>query len=285
MPLLSSRFGLCLYLLLPNHWVWKMLSPDERTRIKAGDVFHNTKRPDYAVPSSYQGGVGFGAEAAGRDQSRRRDCLQEFLDRTRPSRVLEVGPGSGYLTQSIVNYPSVTSYVAVDLNPAFLKHLAPHLASISRPGFSFELVPGSVSDVPAVPFDAIVLCAVVHHIPDRESFFRMLTERLAHGGRILAIDPTHYALRVLKILRKIMKRGYLSQHLEDARNGRLSTHAMCQLAEYRIVSRRTGLSLSRALFTDQPARVRRWRASGVPLGPLWRWASQEMVVELEHQNV
>jgi len=124
----------------------------------------------------------------------------------------------------------------------------------------------------------------VHHIPDRDILFRALAERLAAHGRILAIDPTHYLLRIAKMLRKTLAPGYLSHQLQDAREARLSTHAMCQLAEYYVITRRAGLQVTRACFGDQPARVRRWRSAGLPLGPLWRWSSQEMTVECAHRR-
>ena len=283
MGLLSSRAGLFLYLVLPNHWVWALLSSEERARVKAGDRYHNTQRPDYADPSRYHGGVGFGAVCDASQEGRRRQLL-DFLDRTRPANVLEVGPGSGYLTKPIVEYPTVKSYVAVDVNPAFLEYLKPHLEAVSRAGLSFDLVHGSPSDVPQWKFDAIVLCSVVHHVPDRDLLFRALAERLADHGRIFAVDPTHYALRIVKMLRKTLAPGYLARQLQDAREGRLSTHAMCQLGEYQVVTRRAGLDITRASFGDQPARVRRWRSAGVPLGPLWRWTSQEMTLECAHRR-
>ena len=203
----------------------------------------------------------------------------EFLDRVRPTSVVEVGPGSGYLTRTIVEHPAVKRYVAVDINGAFLKYLSPWLHRVSKPGFSYELLTGTIGDLHEHSFDAAVLMSVVHHIPDRVSLFSELGTRLRRPGHILAIDPTHYLLRLHRLLRKISERGYLSHHFAEARAGKLSTHAMCQLAEYRAVTRRTGFRLARVVYADHPSKVRRLAARGVPLGPLWRWTSQEIAVE------
>ena len=59
----------------------------------------------------------------------------------------------------------------------------------------------------------------------------------------------------------------------------LGTHAMCQLAEYRAIVAHTGFKLTRVEFSNHPRRLQLWRDKGVPLGPLWRWSSQEILVE------
>ena len=279
--LLSSRVGLLLYLVLPNHWVWHLLSRAERARILEGNRRHNTERPDYADPSQYQGGVGFDSAEDPRRAAHRR-FLTDVLDKQRPASVLEIGPGSGHLTRMFVEYPGVTRYVGVDINDAFLDHLRPHLASITRPGFSFDLVHGTVDDAPRESFDAIVLCSAVHHIPDRRELFAALAARLSSTGVIAAIDPTHYLGRLRKMLRKASKPAYLATKLREALESRLSTHAMCTLAEYRAVARQTGLAITRAEFSERPPRVERWRRAGIPLGPLWRWAAEEIAVEFRH---
>ena len=276
--LLSSRFGVALYLMLPNHWVQKCLSSEEKARIDEADRYQNTQRPDYADPSRYRGGIGYDS-SADPSSERRRQQLVEFLDRVRPASVVEVGPGSGYLSRTIVEHPAVRRYVAVDLNEAFLTHLGQRLVRVSKPGFTFRLVEGTIADLPEGRFDAAVLMSMVHHIPDRERFFRELGKRLSRPGHVIAIDPSYYLPHWRKRFRKITQRGYLDHHLALARSARLSTHAMCQLAEYRAVARRAGFRISRVAFDGHPSKVRRLAAIGVPLGPLWRWTSQEIAVE------
>ncbi len=283
MRLLESRAGICLYLLLPRHWVWTLLSDEERALVESGNRYHDTHRADFVRPETYCHGHGFDSEVA--DEWRERQArVIDFLDRVRPARVLEVGPGSGHLTRTIVTHPAVRRYVGVDINPAFIEYLAPRLERLNRRGLSFELIAGEVADVAETErFDAVILLSTVHHIPDRVAFFAALKQRLRSTGRIFACDPTHYLLRWRHLLRKVRRPGYLREHLESARQGRLGTHAMCQWAEYCAVSRRTGLQILRCVFSDRPGRVERWRRSGVPLGPLGRWFAQEITVEFGHQ--
>ncbi|MDA1183127.1 MAG: class I SAM-dependent methyltransferase [Acidobacteria bacterium] len=246
--------------------------------IRKGNQRHNTQRPDYADPTQYQGGTGYDSLIdPRRERSRRR--LVAFLDRVRPASVVEIGPGSGYLTKTIVEHPAVCRYVAVDVNEAFLSYLDQRLASVSKPGFTYSLVTGTVDDLPADCVDAAVMLSVVHHIPGRENLFRELALRLKRPGHVLAIDPTHYFLRWYKLIRKISRGGYLSHHLAEAQLGKLSTHAMCQLSKYRAVTQSAGFDIVRVEFDDHPRKVRRLAGAGVPLGPLWRWTSQEMAIE------
>jgi len=280
MGLLSSRLGIAVFLLCPNRWVWAWLSPEERALIEVGNRHHNTQRPDYADPSQYQDGIGFDSAPTARYERRLRQ-LREFLDRVGPASVLEVGPGSGYLTRTIVEHAAVRRYVAVDINPAFLEYLRPRLERVQKPHFTFELVAGTVDQLPASGFDAAVLLSVVHHIPDRERLFSTLGTLLNRPGHVLAIDPTCYLLRIRKLLRKVARRGYLDTHLALVQHGQMSTHAMCQLAEYRAVTRRTGFDIALVHFGDHPGKVKRWRARGLPLGP--RWTAQEITIECVHR--
>ena len=281
MGLLSTRVGVCLYLLLPNHWVQRLLTERERARIDEGNRLHNTVRPDYADPSRYRGGQSFDHFIADPMDERRRRQLMAFLDRVKPSRVLEIGPGSGCHTRTIVEHPAVKRYVAADINPAFLAYLQPRLeAAATRRSFSFALIEGSAGEVPSDDrFDAIILMSAVHHISNRAALLRELSLRLAPNGRLLAIDPTHYLLRWWHLSKKLGRRGYAKQVLQAAREGHLSTHAMCQWSEYRRVARRAGLDITQVSFDDRPRFIECLRALAFPLGPLNRWTAQEIAIE------
>ncbi|MSO55878.1 MAG: class I SAM-dependent methyltransferase [Acidobacteria bacterium] len=163
--LLSSRLGLAVYVLLQNRWGWGCLLTEECDRVKRGNVVHNTQRPDYADPAQYQGGVS--VDTLELHRTRKREQVQAFFDRVRPTSVLEVGPGSGYLTRIIVTHPTVRRYVAVDINGRFLAYLRPRLTAL-RPDLSVGFIEGTVFDVPAGLFDTAVLCSTVHHIPGRD---------------------------------------------------------------------------------------------------------------------
>jgi SAM-dependent methyltransferase len=254
--MLKSRFGLACYSLLQNRWAWACLSQEEREAILRGNIWGNTQRPDYADPLKYQGGVDFDTIAAPRRELERTQ-LAAFLERVQPASVLELGPGSGYLTRTVTDWPTLTRYVAVDVNPAFLDHVR---ARLTRPDLSTAFIVGTIEDVPAAErFDAVVMCSVVHHIPNRYDLFRAVRRRLRTGGRVFATDPTHYLHRLLKIVRKWRRNpGYLAGHLAAARRGEpIGTHAMCTLGEYRAVAAATNFAVRRVEF-DEYSRFRSW---------------------------
>ncbi len=281
MGLFTSRLGVCLYLLLPHRWAWALLTPLERARVDAANLHHNTHRPDFVDPRRYRAGADFDAPIADAVATRRDRELVAFLDRVRPAIVLEVGPGSGHHTRTIVEHPAVRRYVAVDINPSFLDFLRPRLEAVWKSDFSFDLIAGSVADIASQErFDAIVLLSTVHHIPDRLGLFRTLADHLRAGGRILAIDPTHYVLRWWQLVRKLTSRGYLVKAFRAAQDGRLGTHAMCQWHEYRAIARQAQLRVARVAFGDRPRRVERLRR-WLPLGPLERWTAQEITFECQ----
>jgi SAM-dependent methyltransferase len=262
--------------------VWYLLSQSEREQIAAGNLFHNTHRDDFADPSRYRDGADFDAPIADAGTLRRAQELRAFLDRVRPAIVLEVGPGSGQLTRIIAEHPAVHRYVGLDVNPAFIDYLRPRLQQVSKDGFSFDLLTGTTADLPAdLRVDAAILLATVHHIPDREGLLADISARLRAGGRVLAIDPTHYVLRWWHLARKLRRPGYAQHTLDLALRRRLSTHAMCSLDEYRTVTARAGLRIARLSFDDRPRSIERLRRWHVPLGPVARWMAQEITIELQ----
>lgn len=269
--MLKSRLGVSLYRLLPNHWSWRLLSASERDAIIRNDLAHNTERPDYSDPSLYQGGQNFDADDDRLATARGRQ-IAAFLDRTQPRHVIEVGPGAGYYTRLIVSHPAVKEYTAVDLNPAFLEFLKPRLAALP---VTANFVHGTTASL-TTRADATLLISTVHHVPDRVALFQDLGRCLAAGGAVLAIDPAHYVWQWRKILRKSLIPGYLANLVRTG----VSTHNMCSLSEYRYEARHTGFTLRWVEFSNHPRRVQRLRQSGIPLGPFWRWTSQEIAVEL-----
>ena len=248
------------------------MNAGERAKVIAADLSHNTVRPDYADPTLYQVGRNFDSPDDRRSTPRGR-ILGEFLDRVQPAHVIEVGPGAGFYTRLIVSHPAVREYTAVDLNPAFLEYLRPRIGSA---GVRSHIVHGTIDRLTTCA-DAALLISTVHHVPDRVALFMDLERNLAPGGAVLAIDPPHYLLQLRKIWRKCLTRGYLATALAT---GNLSTHNMCTLSEYRRIVRRTGFEIRQAVFSNHPKRVVRLAERGIPLGPLWRWTSQDMAVEL-----
>lgn len=257
--LLDSTFGFIGYLFLPNDYVWKLLTPDERERVKRANFEHNNYRPDYANPASYGGGQSFNSQDD-REMTRRGRVIKRFLDRVRPTRVIEVGPGSGYYTQQIVEHASVREYVAIDINARFLDFIRERLEGFHKPGgLECEFIAGDASSIANVrPADCVILLSALHHIPDRDVALASFASMLRNGGEILAIDPTHYLPRVINLLAKCWSQGYLKQSFRDHPTN-ISTHHFCTIGELNRICRRTPqLSLVDLDMWNGGRRVPRW---------------------------
>ncbi|MBW1713579.1 MAG: class I SAM-dependent methyltransferase [Deltaproteobacteria bacterium] len=246
--ILDTAWGVALYLLLRNDVSWALLSDEDRRRVKAANLKHNTQRPTYADPTKYGGGRTYDLPGE-RRATAKGALLQDFLDKGNPESILEVGPGSGYYTRQLVEHPSVKRYAAIDIGGAFIEFLEPRLSQLKN--VDSRLYCGDVITIDLdSKFEAIVLLSAVHHIPDRLELFQRLFELLADGGRIFAFDAAHYLPRLWRLSKKMVGKGYLTKaYRADVTN--LSTHHMCTLGEYRKICRRIeGLQIEAAHFGE-----------------------------------
>ena len=120
----------------------------------------------------------------------------------RGMRVLEVGPGGGYVTELLVERVGPTGrIVCLDLQPAMLHKVRARLG----PGAT-DLVAASGSVLPfrAGTFDAVLLVSVLGEIPDRAGAVREYARVLRPGG-VLALsealpDPDYVRTHVARQL-------------------------------------------------------------------------------------
>ena len=248
--MLKNRFGIFLYLMLRNDIVWSLLSEEEKEIIHAANEVHNTERPDYANPDDYQSGRSFDSDED-RLVTTKGKILFDFLESNQPKTVIEIGPGSGFLTRMICEHPAVQHYVAADINQAFLSWLEPRLKKVlgSKPGFSYELVAGDFKEMDLPGSDAVILLAAAHHIPDRQVLFQHLGELLKEGGKVLAIDGSHYLPRMAQLFKKYFAEYHKPEHWQQEHN--LSTHHFCTWEEYKSIAKRTAsLEISRCCYYE-----------------------------------
>jgi SAM-dependent methyltransferase len=236
LPPIQSRLGCFLYLVLRNDRVWASLNPQDRELVLAANSLHNNFRPDYASPKLYQGGLNFDS-AENRLNSPVGKKLLSFLENVQPTSVIEVGPGSGFYTHSIVTFPSVRSFVAIDIVQSFLDFMQPRLEGLKlgKPDFDYKLLNGDFINMDFEPVDAIVLLSTIHHIPNRLDLLNWINKSLKPGGRCFVYEPSHYFPRVAHIVSK-----YLSSYSKAsfrAKIENLSTHHFCTLEEFETICR------------------------------------------------
>ncbi|HEY3296092.1 MAG TPA: class I SAM-dependent methyltransferase [bacterium] len=108
--------------------------------------------------------------------------------------VLEPGPGMGYFTLELARLAGPSGRViAVDVQPKMLRALE---RRARKAGLSERIMPRvahgarlGIDDV-AGQVDIVLAFAVVHELPDMESFFREAFAVLKTGGRMLLAEPS-----------------------------------------------------------------------------------------------
>lgn len=280
--MLNNPFGVLLYLLLRNDISWGLLSEGERQLILEANKKYNTERDDYANPEKYgtnrcEGGKNWNSYSKHGDDHREM-VLQRILDEGKPRKVLEIGPGAGFYTRAICEYPTVEDYTAIDVGQAFLDYLRPFLEAISkRRRFTYNLIQGEVTQV-RLPdkCDLIVLFSTVHHIPNRVDLFRGLAGMLSENGIIFCFDPSHYLYRIWHLMKNCVTAGYLKKDFYLNR-GNLSTHHMCSYGEYKKIARKVDELRIKKVLYKLPNKVKKYNWLFVPN----RWFSTEIGVIFE----
>lgn len=110
----------------------------------------------------------------------------------RGARVLELGPGTGILTQKLLKRLPDSHVVGYDLSAAMLAQARAKLTPLAD---RVQLIEADISRVAFDgPFDMVTSAIAVHHVPPRAKpgLFRRLYSALAPGG-VLVIGDTFQA--------------------------------------------------------------------------------------------
>lgn len=124
--------------------------------------------------------------------------LLRFGGRLLPgARALEIGCGSGYGTQLVLERFGAGIVDAVDLDPAMIQRAGRRLV---RYGDRVRLAQGSATDLRAAldaengGYDAVFDFGIVHHIPDWRAAIAEVARVLTPGGRFYFEEVTAHAL-------------------------------------------------------------------------------------------
>jgi SAM-dependent methyltransferase len=113
---------------------------------------------------------------------------RQFANRLRltpSSRVLEIGPGSGYFSVELARAVPEGQLVLLDLQPEMLDKARKKLRAFLNVGYAASDAAKSIP-YPDQHFDVITMVAVLGEIPDREGCLREVFRVLTSGG-VLAI--------------------------------------------------------------------------------------------------
>lgn len=113
------------------------------------------------------------------------------------TRALEIGCGSGYGSQLVMDHFGAATLDAVDLDPAMIERAGKRLATY---GGRVRLAQGSATDLLAAldaedgSYGAVFDFGIVHHIPDWRAAIAEVVRVLAPGGRFYFDEVTAHAL-------------------------------------------------------------------------------------------
>lgn len=229
-----------MYLMRRNDKAWGRLSAEEKELVLAANKLQNLERKGYADPENYGGGKIFDSEGS-RIKDSKGFLLARYLEENQPESVIEIGPGSGFQTRAICEFPSVRKYIGVDINPAFIDFLRARLGKVvkQKTNFSFELFSGDFESMSIPKADSLILLSAIHHIPDRFELFDWAAKVLKPGGTIFSFDPSHYFPRMQLLLRKFLREYYKAEYRSELAN--YSTHSFCTSGEFRRIFRQSGV--------------------------------------------
>lgn len=100
---------------------------------------------------------------------------------TRAFRLLELGVGTGTLTELLLSEFPHARITGIDISP---KMIARARAKLKRFGDRVELIAGPLEQFRAEPYDAVVSALAIHHLSDAEKWrlFRRIYRCLGPGG-------------------------------------------------------------------------------------------------------
>lgn len=113
-------------------------------------------------------------------------CLELGLSTAQNSRILEIGCGTGWLSNALAKFGSVEG---IDPSPAAIEWGQRHFPAVRLRVGEFETMPI------AGQFDLIVCSEVLAHVPDQQRFVDRIVSLLKPGGALLLITQNGFVWR------------------------------------------------------------------------------------------
>jgi len=101
--------------------------------------------------------------------------------------IADIGSGTGYFSVRLAHMVAEGRVYGVDIEPDMVKYLSERA---KRDGLKNLISVTGAPDDPRLPekVDLIIMVDVIHHIENRDGYFRRLHDSLKTGGRIAIID-------------------------------------------------------------------------------------------------
>lgn len=128
-------------------------------------------------------------ENAERDARQRPDEVIETLSLKPGDIVADIGAGTGYFTRRFAKAVGDTGIAyGVDLEPNMLRYMAARAEKDGQPNIVPVLATESSPSLAPASVDLIFICNTIHHISNRDAYYRILKRTLRDGGRFVVVD-------------------------------------------------------------------------------------------------
>ncbi len=232
--MLDNAFGIFLYLLLPNHWSWWLLTDSERQMVKDACFCHNNKQ--YLNPTKQP-------LLRPADNGK---YLRYALNKYQPHSVLEIGIGYGRYCELILAHPTIETYHAIDIVQPCLVYVEQNIA-IKQNRVQTSFIYGDFRKYEyAGKYDMILFNATLHHIPNRAEYVKKCTSLLSPNGVIIIIEPTHNIFRIGQLVIRYIKLYHKPAYWLNREN--LSTHHFITMLEIRHVACKSQLCINEVVY-------------------------------------
>jgi ubiquinone/menaquinone biosynthesis C-methylase UbiE len=200
---LNNRIGLLLYHILPNYIIWKLLSAEEKKVVLKNNIIKNNLA--YNDTESYNINHELIGDPLG---SKFGKFLASWVDKKKPTNILEIGPGGGYYTPVLFRSNNTANYDAVDCVKGFLniieKLISDSFKNVRFKSYHGDFLPIS-KKLESAKYDLILTGGFLHHVPNREEFAVTFERLLKPGGIVIAYEQTHYIRRIITLLRRYLR--------------------------------------------------------------------------------
>ena len=116
-------------------------------------------------------------------------CVAKIVASIRPDVVLDLGAGTGALSEAVLKSPEVGRVEAIDLDPEMLKKARARLQKFaSRVGFHLKSFLDPLSEC-----DAVMASLALHHVPtldEKRELYKRIYQALRPGGLMANADVT-----------------------------------------------------------------------------------------------
>jgi ubiquinone/menaquinone biosynthesis C-methylase UbiE len=128
-------------------------------------------------------------EGPERDRRQKPDEVVAALKIPDGASVADIGAGTGYFSRRFSRVVGERGVVyAVDLEPNMLRYIAKRARTEGQRNVVPVLAQPDSPMLPPRSVDLVFICDTIHHIENRDRYYRLLREDLRPGGRLVIVD-------------------------------------------------------------------------------------------------